>query len=70
MTPEKTSERIDNLEIILAEQQQIIDDLNEVITKQWDAQELMKHQLSKLTDQLLELEQNQPEPANQKAPHY
>lgn len=70
MTQDKTIERIDSLEIIIAEQQQVIDDLSEMISKQWKEHDLLKRQLSKMTDQLQTLEDNQPEPANQKAPHY
>ncbi len=70
MTRDSTTERLDALEIIVAEQQQIIDDLNDIITKQWDAQELLKRQLANMTDQIQDLEDNQPAPANQKAPHY
>jgi len=46
MSQDQNVDRIDALEIIVAEQQQTIDDLNEVITKQWDAQELLKRQLN------------------------
>ncbi len=70
MDRDKTAQRIDALEIIIAEQQQTIDDLSEMIAKQWDAHELLKHQLAKMTDQLQDLEENQPTPENQKAPHY
>jgi len=65
-----TTERLDALEAIVAEQQQTIDELNEMVTKQWDAHEKLKHQLAKMTDQLQDLEENQPAPPNQKAPHY
>ncbi len=70
MTQDNTSERINALETIVAEQQQTIDDLNEMITKQWEAHELLKNQFARMTDQLQDLEENQPAPATQKAPHY
>jgi len=70
MTNTKTSERIDALEIIIAEQQQVIDDLNDMITQQWTAHEKLKRKISQITDQLQDLEENQSAPANQKAPHY
>lgn len=70
MTLDKAFERIDSLEIVVTEQQQVIDDLNEMITKQWHEHDLLKLQISKMTDQLHDLEENQPAPANQKAPHY
>jgi SlyX protein len=70
MTRDETTERIDALEIIVAEQQQAIDDLSEMISKQWQANEVQKRQLAKMTDQIQDLEENQPAPPNQKAPHY
>ena len=65
-----TDERIDTLEIIVAEQQQVIEDLSEMITRQWTAHEKLKREIAQITDQLQELEDNQSAPANQKAPHY
>jgi len=70
MTENTTTERLDGLEAIVAEQQKTIDDLSEMIAKQWDAHERLKHQLGKMTDQIQDLEENQPAPENQKAPHY
>jgi len=65
-----TTERLDTLEAIIAEQQQTIDELSEMVTKQWDAHEKLKHQLAKMTDQLQDIEENQPAPVSEKAPHY
>jgi len=71
MTPQNDpTERLDALEAIVAEQQQTIDELSEMVTKQWDVIEQQKHQLAKMTDQLQDIEENQPAPDNQKAPHY
>lgn len=70
MTLEKALERIDSLEITVSEQQQVIDDLSEMVTKQWDAHEALKRELSKVTEQVRELEDGQPGPTHQKAPHY
>ncbi len=70
MSRDETTERIEALEIIVAEHQQTIDDLSEMISKQWQANEVLKHQLATLTGQIQELEENQPAPPNQKAPHY
>ncbi len=64
------TERLDALEAIVAEQHQTIDELSEMVTRQWDVIELLKHQLAKMTDQLQDIEENQPAPDNQKAPHY
>ncbi len=70
MKSPETAERIDALEIIIAEQQQVIDDLNNMITQQWAAHEKLKREIAQITDQLQDLEENQSAPANQKAPHY
>lgn len=64
------TERLDALEAIIAEQHQTIDELNEMVTKQWETYEKLKHQFAKMTDQLQDLEENQPAPASEKAPHY
>lgn len=70
MSEERTLERIEALEIIVAEQQQVIDDLSEMMKKQWDRQEKLKRELAKLGDHLQDLEENQSAPTTQKAPHY
>jgi len=70
MTRDKTNDRIDALEIIVAEQQKIIDDLSDMTAKQWNSHEKLKRELDRMTDQLQDLEENQSVPANQKAPHY
>ena len=66
----ETVSRIDALEMTVAEQQVVIDDLNEMITKQWKTLDLMKLELSNMTDQVQNLEESQSAPAHQKAPHY
>lgn len=66
----ETVARIDALEMTVAEQQVVIDDLNEMVTKQWKALDLIKLELSNMTDQVRNLEENQSGPAIQKAPHY
>jgi len=70
MTPDEITERLNSLEVIVAEQQKTIDDLSEMITKQWSAHELLKRELSKMTGQIQDLEENQSAPVIQKAPHY
>jgi len=70
MTQDDPTERLDKLEAIVAEQQKTIDDLSEMVTRQWDVHEKLKHQLAKMTDQLQDIEENQPAPGNEKAPHY
>ena len=70
MTVDEINERLNALEIIVAEQQQTIDELSEMITKQWSAHELLKHELARMTGQIQDLEENQSAPVIQKAPHY
>lgn len=70
MPHDNAIERIESLEILAAEQQKVIDDLSDIIAKQWDAHEVLKRQLAQMTDQLRDLEDNQPAPSAQKAPHY
>ena len=70
MAEDTTTERLDALEAIVAQQQQTIDELNEMVTRQWGVIELQKHQLAEMTDQLQDLEETRPVPSSQKAPHY
>lgn len=70
MAEDNTTERLDALEAIVAEQQQIIDELSEMVTRQWDVIEQQKHKLAEMTDHLQDLEETRSGPANQKAPHY
>jgi SlyX protein len=64
--------RIEQLETTIAYQEQVIDDLNAAVTSQWQEIDALKRQLTKLTDQLREVEANpalapQDEPP---PPHY
>jgi SlyX protein len=64
--------RIEQLETTVAYQEQVIDDLNKVVTEQWQEIEALKRQFAKLADQLREVEANpalapQDEPP---PPHY
>lgn len=64
--------RIERLETTVAYQEQVIDDLNKVVTEQWQEIETLKRQFAKLADQLREVEANpalapQDEPP---PPHY
>jgi SlyX protein len=64
--------RIEQLETTVAYQEQAIEDLNKVITSQWQEIEALKRQLAKFGDQLREVEANpalapQDEPP---PPHY
>ena len=63
--------RVDELETKTMFQQESIDNLNDVITSQWKLIDHLKSQISKLDDQLYELEMSSSGgAANQKPPHY
>lgn len=70
MNTDNSKQRIEALEIIVAQQQQVIDDLNEMITKQWTGFEQLKREFAQVNEQVQELEENQSAPQHQKAPHY
>lgn len=52
--------RIEALEIRLAHQDRVIDDLNKISTEQWTQIDTLKRQIERLRDQLQELESNRP----------
>ncbi len=63
-------ERLDELEIKFAYQQETIDSLNETVTKQWEFIEKLRRQISRLEGRLVEMSEwqggdNEPPP-----PHY
>lgn len=63
--------RINELEAKVTFQQDAIDNLNDVITSQWKIIDQLKSQVTKLDDQLYELEMSTAgAPSNQKPPHY
>jgi SlyX protein len=68
----KLTARIDELEILLAHQDQIIEDLNAAMTRQWNEIEALSRQLAKLGDRIHVVEENasEPAPAEPPPPHY
>lgn len=63
--------RLDNLEINHAHQAQTIEDLSQMVAKQWDRIDRLTRQIKYLNEAMLELEENRDgAPANQKPPHY
>jgi SlyX protein len=62
--------RLDKLEMLAAEQERVIEDLNETITGQWREVETLKRRIAKLDDELREVEAGMPAPPIQKPPHY
>jgi len=65
-----TTDRLDRLEIHVAEQQQMLDDLSEVLTRQTREIEALKARLSQSDNRIAELEAGLPAPAVEKPPHY
>ena len=61
--------RITDLEIRMAHQDQIIAELNDVITAQWKKLDALERQLKRLGEELESMEAGEA-PANQKPPHY
>lgn len=65
-----SDDRLDRLEIHVAEQQQMLDDLSEVLTRQTKEIEALKARLSQSDNRIAELEAGLPAPAVEKPPHY
>jgi len=64
------TERLNDLEIKFAYQQETIDSLNDTVTKQWDAIEKLRRHITRLEGQIVEMGDwqgggNEPPP-----PHY
>jgi SlyX protein len=62
--------RLEKLEMLAAEQDRTIEDLNQTITSQWREIEALRRQIAKLDDELREVEAGMPAPPIQKPPHY
>lgn len=72
MTDQKLATRLDALETRVAFQEQTIEDLNTTITDQWQQIERLRRELSRLTDEMRELEAGS-DPSGRKdppPPHY
>jgi SlyX protein len=61
--------RINDLEVRMAHQDQTIADLNDVITAQWKKLDALERQLKRVSEELETMDQGEA-PANQKPPHY
>jgi SlyX protein len=62
-------ERLQELEMRLAYQDNTISDLNDVITAQWKKIEALERQLLRLDEELRDIDSLEA-PPNQKPPHY
>lgn len=62
--------RLEKLETLAAQQDRVIEDLNETITSQWREIDQLKRRIAKLDDELREVEAGLPTPPIQRPPHY
>ena len=65
-----TSDRLDRLEAHSAEQDRIIEDLSEVMTRQQKELDRLTSRLRASDDRIAELESGLPAPGNEKPPHW
>ena len=72
MTEDRITARIDKLEERSALQDQAIEDLSDAVTDQWKLIDALKRDISRLTDELKEVEANvgQGEQREPPPPHY
>ncbi|SDD39900.1 MULTISPECIES: SlyX family protein [Kordiimonas] len=68
----KLTERMDDLEVKFAFQQETIETLNSAVTDQWTEIDRLKKSLAQLQGQIADLEDSQgpADPGNIKPPHY
>lgn len=64
------TDRIDGLEMRLAEQDRVIEDLNAAVTAQWAAWDALKRQIGQVVDCLAEAESRLPGEPDKPPPHY
>lgn len=64
--------RITELEVQLAHQTTMVDELSDMVAKQWDEIDLLKKQLNRMTGRLEQVEQTMPKSSgdDQPPPHY
>jgi SlyX protein len=62
--------RIEALEIRLAHQDRIIEDLNKVSTDQWTQIDMLRREIDRLRDRVQEVESNRPDQPEPPPPHY
>jgi SlyX protein len=69
-TIESLETRIDTLEMRIAEQDQMLDDLNATITAQWKQVEALTRQIGHLQAQVQDIRTDAPSPGEEPPPHY
>ena len=62
--------RLDKLEMLSAEQERTIEELNETITGQWREIEALKRRIAKLEAEVSEVAAGMPAPPVTRPPHY
>lgn len=68
---EDLEERVVDLEIQITHQSNVIEDLSQMVAKQWDMMDRLSRQVRFLKEAMAELEDSAGgAPANQKPPHY
>ena len=67
---EELRARVEKLEALAAHQERAIEELGGTVAGQWKTIEAMKRQLTRLDDELREVEAGLPAPPNQRPPHY
>ena len=64
------TDRIDGLEIRIAEQDRVIEDLNGAVTAQWNMLEALRRDLARAVDRLGDAENRLPGDLDRPPPHY
>ncbi len=71
MTNDTTTDRLNDLEVKFSYQQETIDSLNDIVTKQWDTIENLRRQIERLEGRFQEMADYQGEAGNEPPPpHY
>ncbi|WP_394692120.1 SlyX family protein [Hyphobacterium sp.] len=65
-----SSDRLDTLEMLVAEQQRTIEDLSDGLLRQQKELDRLTARLRASDDRIAELESGLPSPGNEKPPHY
>ncbi len=69
---QKLEKRLDDLEIKFSYQQEVVDSLNDTITKQWDEIDRLKKLTKRLREEVVNLKESSPTSSGVEAPppHY
>ncbi|WP_316859331.1 SlyX family protein [uncultured Cohaesibacter sp.] len=67
---QELEERVVDLEIQITHQANTIDDLSQMVSRQWEMIDRLTRQVKLLQDSIQELEENIGPPGNEKPPHY